>query len=740
MTAFTVLNIPHQSQYDTRAPDLTGANPPAGTGVSVIIPAYNYAKFLGNAVDSVLAQTFCNFELIVVDDGSTDDTRAVMERYTDGRVRYIYQANAGLSAARNTGIINARHLTVAFLDADDEWMPKMLQVAMRKFADLPLNFGLLAMASVHMDIDGNLRPCKTHAYFADRELTARDIVLKSRFMPSATLVRRNVFNECGTFDTTLRSSEDRDMWIRIMMRYRAYFLSEPLVRIRKHPQSMSTHADRMRENTFKTIKKARENRVVSRLNVPFWLRVFSIYYFETAWTYYDGKRRRNALGFIARSLLTWPGPLPAATLNEPPFFRSRALLHFLLRGKQVRLRPGRRPGSSVGSGMECHPAENGAPVKILHVVNLLEPGGMENGLVNVARNLDPARFKVYVACLERSGVFAERLPEPDNVRILGKKNGFSPLAVFRLAREISRIRPALIHTHNLGPLIYSSLATMGGITCPILHGEHSALTNEECSPRRLRQRRLLYHCCRSVHTVTHGLTRHLVELGFSPVKITTIVNGVDTDRFAVGNRSGARLKTGLPADAVVIGIVGRFGPFKRHAMLLEAFAGLGEEHPELHLLIVGSGGSEQETVREKARIHPYASRIHLTGFQDNPVPFYQSMDLLVIPSVNEGLSNALLEAMSCGVPVLANSACGNADVISSGEDGFVVDLETPEKLREQISKHLANVSLLPAVGSRARQKAASVFSIDRMVAGYVELYRKTGGKSPGGIQSDFVLK
>ncbi|MEI8340012.1 MAG: glycosyltransferase [Verrucomicrobiota bacterium] len=367
-------------------------------------------------------------------------------------------------------------------------------------------------------------------------------------------------------------------------------------------------------------------------------------------------------------------------------------------------------------------------MKILHVVTSLEPGGMENGLVNVARALDPSQFEVHVACLERTGAFAERLPDPEKVTVLGKKSGFSQRAVFRLAGEISRIRPALIHSHNLGPLIYSSLATLGGTTCPILHGEHSSLTEEECSPKRLRQRRWLYHCCSSVHTVAHGLSRHLVELGFPPEKITTIVNGVDLHRFAPGDRSDARRQSGIPADAFVIGIVGRFGPFKRHALLLEAFARLGSDYPELHLLIVGGGGSEQSEISEKARTHPHATRIHLAGFQKNPVPFYQSMDLLAVPSVNEGLSNAVLEAMACGVPVLANSACGNGDVIVSGVDGMVADLGTSEKLREQLSLYLAKPEFLRAIGNRAAQKAVSAYSIDQMVAGYVELYRRTGNR------------
>jgi len=370
--------------------------------------------------------------------------------------------------------------------------------------------------------------------------------------------------------------------------------------------------------------------------------------------------------------------------------------------------------------------KSSSPLKILHVVTSLEPGGMENGLVNVARMLDPGQFEVYVACLERSGAFSERLPQLENITVLGKRSGFSPQALFRLGCEISRTKPALIHSHNLGPLIYSSLATGLGLACPILHGEHASLNEEECSPRRLRQRRLLYHCCRSVHTVAEGLTRHLVELGFPSKKITTIVNGVDTHRFFPGDRLSTRRQIPVPEAALLLGIVGRFGPFKRHAMLLEAFSSLAESYPNLHLLIVGGGGNEEQNIAEKVRQHPQAGRIHLVGFQENPVPFYQSLDLLVVPSINEGLSNAVLEAMACGVPVLANSACGNGDVITDQEDGFVADLSSVEKLQSQLFKHLSNPALLSVIGKKARQKAISAFSIDKMVSGYAELYQKVG--------------
>src|SRR5438067_6268305 len=120
--------------------------------VSVVIPAFNYARYLPLAIDSALNQTHANLEVIVVDDGSTDDTREVVGAYRDERVRYVHQENAGLSAARNTGIRNARFAFVGFLDADDEWLPDMLAAAMERFANLPERFAIIACGSFRVDL------------------------------------------------------------------------------------------------------------------------------------------------------------------------------------------------------------------------------------------------------------------------------------------------------------------------------------------------------------------------------------------------------------------------------------------------------------------------------------------------------------------------------------------------------------------------------------------------------------
>jgi len=283
-------------------------------GISVVIPAYNYAKFLPQAVDSVLAQNWPAAEIIVVDDGSTDETPEVARRYGQ-RIRYIRQENAGLSAARNTGIQAATQTFVAFLDADDIWRPNLLEQAMRAFKSLPESFGIVACQSERIDEAGRPLPAVRGVADIDGEVTAADILLKSRFSPSSVVARRVCFETAGLFDTSLRSSEDRDMWIRIGTHWRIWVEAGRCLLLRKHGLNMSGHAERMKINMGRVIRKAWSARVVSPARFWFWLQVLSIYRFQTAVMFAGVNRPGQAFKDILESLLLWPLPHSARRIG-----------------------------------------------------------------------------------------------------------------------------------------------------------------------------------------------------------------------------------------------------------------------------------------------------------------------------------------------------------------------------------------------------------------------------------------
>ena len=364
------------------------------------------------------------------------------------------------------------------------------------------------------------------------------------------------------------------------------------------------------------------------------------------------------------------------------------------------------------------------PIKILHVLFTLDPGGMENGVINVARGLPADRFEIHVCCLERSGAFAQRLPQPENVHELHRPPGFSLKAVAGLNRVIAHVQPHVIHSHNLGPMIYSVLATWFGRTRPVLQGEHTLLTAWEREPRRLKQRHRCYRCCAGIHTVSNNVRRNLIELGFPADRIVTLLNGVDSDKFQPGERAVARQRIGIPENGLVLGMVGRFAPGKGHDNLIAAFARLASSRPDARLLLIGGGGSEEAKIRHLAAATPVADRIHFTGHQENLTPYYQALDLLVFASLHEGLSNAVLEAMACGVPPLAHPAEGNLEVIADKRNGLLRELDTAEKLHQALTEALAKPDHLHQLGQTARSEVVQNFSLQRMVDNYRRIYEQ----------------
>ncbi len=221
--------------------------------VSVIIPCYNHAHYLQYAEQSVLAQTSTDWEAIIVDDGSTDNTREVAERFADPRVRYIYQENRGLSAARNTGISAAQGRFLAFLDADDEWDPRFIQRT-TEVLDADESLGGVYTLNRFIDQNGNLLPSVGGCIVPRGEFRARNFQ-GGFFPPAAILIRASVCQQVGMFDTTLTSEEDLDLWLRMSERYQLEGIAEPLAHYRVYPNSMSTNAGRMHENRIRILTK-----------------------------------------------------------------------------------------------------------------------------------------------------------------------------------------------------------------------------------------------------------------------------------------------------------------------------------------------------------------------------------------------------------------------------------------------------------------------------------------------------
>jgi len=346
---------------------------------------------------------------------------------------------------------------------------------------------------------------------------------------------------------------------------------------------------------------------------------------------------------------------------------------------------------------------------------------MENGVANVANAIVGSGFEIHVCTLRNRGEFAARMPDPSLVVSLDKEPGFSVRWIRRLRRQMLTISPDLVHTHNLGPLIDSVCATGFGRTYPILHGEHAELAPAETSRKKILLRRFLYRACRRIHTVSASLTEHLASSGMPRDRMETITNGVDTLRFspdgATENPFGENLE-----ELTVIGNVGRFGEFKRHLELIEAFENLAPRHEGLRLLLVGDGGPVKAATLERIERSSFADRIRWAGYQAEPAPFYRAMDILVVPSSNEGLSNASLEAIACGTPVLANDSCGAREVIEGDDVGAVASMDGVAGIEIAIESMLRDEVKLASMRATARAHAEKRFSLSAMADRYRKLY------------------
>jgi glycosyltransferase involved in cell wall biosynthesis len=259
--------------------------------VSVVITCYNYAHFLGKAVDSVTVQSFRDFEIIVVNDGSTDNTDEVMQGYSgDANLKYVSQKNAGQAIAKNVGIRNSSGEFIAFLDADDLWTKDKLEKQIPLFSNPQV--GVVYSGLQYIDELGQkLDDKRTRRYLVFRSGDVTRYLFFDNFVPfSASIVRRQCFDKVGPFDESLSMGIDWDLWLRMSVYYKFDFVDEPLLIYRKgHAGQMSKRLDERFQCADRITKKFLANHPDS-LTKDWIKRVFS----------YNACNRGNYYGFHER--------------------------------------------------------------------------------------------------------------------------------------------------------------------------------------------------------------------------------------------------------------------------------------------------------------------------------------------------------------------------------------------------------------------------------------------------------
>lgn len=223
--------------------------------VSVVIPNYNYARYLNGAIDCALTQSHENVEVIVVDDGSADNSRSIIEGYGD-KIKAIFQSNAGVSAARNNGAKLAAGEYIAFLDADDIWFAEKLEKQVGLF-ELEKNLGLVHVGVEEFDDEGNTLKIRLDGMSGDVShellLFERSVVLGGG---SGMMIPRDVFEQVGGFDLNLLTSADWDLFYRVSTKHKIGFVPEVLLKYRIHGSNMHGNINRMEDEMLYGFEKA----------------------------------------------------------------------------------------------------------------------------------------------------------------------------------------------------------------------------------------------------------------------------------------------------------------------------------------------------------------------------------------------------------------------------------------------------------------------------------------------------
>lgn len=370
------------------------------------------------------------------------------------------------------------------------------------------------------------------------------------------------------------------------------------------------------------------------------------------------------------------------------------------------------------------------PPLIVHVIYSLGVGGLENGLVNLINHIPPDRYRHAIVCLKGYSDFHKRITrEGVEIVALDKQEGYDLNLYIRLYDALKQLKPDIVHTRNLAAMEGQVIAALAGIKARV-HSEHGRdMVDLHGKNRKYNLlRKAIRPFVKRFIALSKDLENWLTEtIGVPPDRVSQIYNGVDSLNFHP--RNGIRADIGpkgfFSEDAFVIGSVGRMAAVKDYPSLVRAFLMVLEKEPEsrkrLRLLIVGDGLSRQQCLDMLREVGAKALA-WLPGERSDIPELMRAMDLFVLPSLGEGISNTILEAMASGLPVVATRVGGNVELVKEALTGKLVPPGEPVSMANAISEYYKNPELLHSHGKAARQEIEAHFSMDAMVRGYLGVY------------------
>ena len=697
--------------------------------VSVVIPAYNHEKYVGETIQSVLDQTFQDFELIIINDGSTDNTEAEILKFKDERIRYYFQENRGLSATLNRGIKLARGEFFNFLPSDDAFLREKLEIQLKVFEG-NLDLGVVFAYPQLIDAQGKeihddpaaLWPIVPHE-------TKEEIfpaLFERNFLSAPTaLIRMDCLKKVGGFDESLKYAQDYDLWLRILKYYDAQLLKQPLIRYRWHGENLTwaPTSETERERTKLLLKAYRSLSI------------------KEIFPSLSPLKEIDCPGDFAKAYHRLAEYLRKSGLEEMKPFSE--ICEETVKGLENLTPPGRGLFNKRG-GLDLSqlsdPAkfiQRGKKINVLMETRSLDRGGLEEVIYNIARHLDRDLFNLVIVCTDRGGSVAERC----------RKIGI-PVEILKDEKEREYREILLRYDVDLLVTHYSTFGVdfATEMSIPIvsfLHNIYCWVPDDVLGEMKRVDQKIDRYIAVSQDVKNYSVYR----FNISPERIVTVPNGIDLDRLKEKENLSVlrREDIGLENGDYIFLNVASLTPAKAHPLILAALKEVIAEHPEVKVLCIGETLDQEygEFVKAQIAVYGLERHIRLVEFAEEMHSYYKMSDAFLLPSIIEGWSLSMMEAMAYGLPLILTKVGGASEVVVGNDVGLLADNRYPDifgidrsaldnyrnelppnirSLKKAMLRFLEEKAYWKEAGLRGKRKVADQFDIRNIVDRYEAVF------------------
>lgn len=697
------------------------------------------------ALDSIAAQTFADFEAIIVDDGSTDDGAAIVADYPDVRFRLIYQTNAGPGAARNAGLALVRGEFIAFLDADDEWLPNYLQESVRLLESLGPEVASLTSGYIEYPSGES-----TESMWRKRGLTngvqrvnadtepSLVVGMLAYMSPCSTLTRAEVIRRWGGFYDRERCAfgEDAFLWLKVLLNETVAINLQPLAKFHREAAGLSKNLNGSRP-VEPFLKDPSELEAACPPALRDLLRnVLAIRAAKTACVLGYWGHWREARSLVQRftGAKNWRLPYHASAV-----VCSTPVGPVLGASWRVMSKPfawNQNGHSTKLKTPDSRLQTQDSKLRILAVVEATTVNAVAKNMFEFHRaacdlaqqSSDFPVIELSLATFDRGNNSAGFVSAAHvlklEVDVIPERGRFDRSVIRSLRKIVEQRSPDIIVTHQVKSHFLMNVSRVWQ-KYPWVAFNHGYTATDRKMLLYNRLDRWSLPKADRVVTVCNAFTQKLVKMGVPRERIHVQHNSIrPVPAVNIEDIRALRRQLGMKDGTRMILAVGRLSKEKAQIVLLPAFRNLCDTHGEIdaRLVIVGDG-PEREPLEAAAASLGLSDRVILTAEVNNVQVYLSAADVLVNPSHSEGSPYVLLEAMAAGLPIVATAVGGVPEMIQNNETALLVAPSDPQAMSDAIARMLNDQKLSVRLAENAGELVSSRYSPEAYVRSLTEIYR-----------------